>query len=97
MYFIANSEKEKEDWINSIGYSIVQNSRSDSEIVIMLTTLSSADHMLCNPLSSFGEFSFFFCCFTVFVYIIMIIITLIADRARFCDETLFMYLTATKL
>ncbi|KAG7554233.1 Pleckstrin homology domain [Arabidopsis suecica] len=35
MYFIADSEKEKEDWINSIGRSIVQNSRSvtDSEIV----------------------------------------------------------------
>ncbi|KAE8720213.1 Pleckstrin-like proteiny domain-containing protein 1 [Hibiscus syriacus] len=35
MYFIANTEKEKEDWINSIGRSIVQNSRSvtDSEVV----------------------------------------------------------------
>ena len=35
MYFIADSEKEKEDWINSIGRSIVQRSRSvtDSEIV----------------------------------------------------------------
>ncbi|KAL6526838.1 Fatty acid synthase subunit beta [Orobanche gracilis] len=35
MYFIAESEKEKEDWINSIGRSIVQNSRSvtDDEIV----------------------------------------------------------------
>ncbi|XVF24080.1 hypothetical protein REPUB_Repub13aG0096300 [Reevesia pubescens] len=35
MYFIADSEKEKEDWINSIGRSIVQHSRSvtDSEIV----------------------------------------------------------------
>ncbi|KAK4792238.1 hypothetical protein SAY86_022673 [Trapa natans] len=35
MYFIADSEKEKEDWINSIGRSIVQNSRSvtDSEII----------------------------------------------------------------
>ncbi|XP_058181900.1 pleckstrin homology domain-containing protein 1 [Rhododendron vialii] len=28
MYFIADSEKEKEDWINSIGRSIVQHSRS---------------------------------------------------------------------
>ncbi|KAL3652219.1 Fatty acid synthase subunit beta [Castilleja foliolosa] len=35
MYFIADSEKEKEDWINSIGRSIVQNSRSvtDDEIL----------------------------------------------------------------
>ncbi|MBA0721451.1 hypothetical protein Golax_008995 [Gossypium laxum] len=35
MYFIADAEKEKEDWINSIGRSIVQHSRSvtDSEIV----------------------------------------------------------------
>ncbi|KAK1415522.1 hypothetical protein QVD17_31305 [Tagetes erecta] len=28
MFFIADSEKEKEDWINSIGRSIVQHSRS---------------------------------------------------------------------
>ncbi|KAF5755671.1 putative pleckstrin domain, PH-like domain superfamily [Helianthus annuus] len=27
MYFIADSEKDKEDWINSIGRSIVQHSR----------------------------------------------------------------------
>ncbi|KAL6145786.1 hypothetical protein ACLB2K_056471 [Fragaria x ananassa] len=35
MHFIADSEKEKEDWINSIGRSIVQHSRSvtDSEVV----------------------------------------------------------------
>ncbi|PIN09091.1 hypothetical protein CDL12_18328 [Handroanthus impetiginosus] len=35
MYFIADSEKEKEDWINSIGRSIVQHSRSvtDGEIL----------------------------------------------------------------
>lgn len=35
MFFIADSEKEKEEWINSIGRSIVQHSRSvtDSEIV----------------------------------------------------------------
>ncbi|KAK0599331.1 hypothetical protein LWI29_004326 [Acer saccharum] len=35
MYFIADSEKEKEDWIYSLGRSIVQHSRSvtDSEIV----------------------------------------------------------------
>ncbi|KAJ4834679.1 Pleckstrin y domain-containing protein 1 [Turnera subulata] len=35
MYFLADSEKEKEDWINSIGRSIVQHSRSvtDSEVV----------------------------------------------------------------
>nr|GEX35227.1 hypothetical protein [Tanacetum cinerariifolium] len=34
MYFIADSDKEKEDWINSIGRSIVQLSRSvtDKEI-----------------------------------------------------------------
>ena len=28
MYFIADSDKEKEDWINSIGRSIVQHSSS---------------------------------------------------------------------
>ncbi|EEE63903.1 hypothetical protein OsJ_18728 [Oryza sativa Japonica Group] len=35
MYFIADSEKEKEEWINSIGRSIVQHSRSvtDAEVV----------------------------------------------------------------
>ncbi|CAN1167026.1 Pleckstrin homology domain-containing protein 1 [Linum perenne] len=35
MYFVADSEKEKEEWINSIGRSIVQHSRSvtDSEVV----------------------------------------------------------------
>ncbi|KAM7271524.1 hypothetical protein ACFE04_030738 [Oxalis oulophora] len=35
MYFIADSEKEKEDWINSIGRSIVQHSLSltDKEVV----------------------------------------------------------------
>ncbi|KAK1352744.1 hypothetical protein POM88_053175 [Heracleum sosnowskyi] len=35
MYFIADSEKEKEDWINSIGRSIVQHSMSvtDNEVV----------------------------------------------------------------
>jgi len=35
MYFIADSDKEKEEWINSIGRSIVQHSRSvtDKEIV----------------------------------------------------------------
>lgn len=35
MYFIADTEKDKEDWINSIGRSIVQHSRSvtDNEIV----------------------------------------------------------------
>lgn len=35
MFFIADSEKEKEDWINSIGRSIVQHSRSvtDNEVV----------------------------------------------------------------
>ncbi|KAF7024678.1 hypothetical protein CFC21_036989 [Triticum aestivum] len=35
MYFVADSDKEKEDWINSIGRSIVQHSRSmtDDEIV----------------------------------------------------------------
>ncbi|KAL1289756.1 hypothetical protein HN51_058136 [Arachis hypogaea] len=31
MYFIADSKKEKEDWINSIGRSIVQHSRSVTE------------------------------------------------------------------
>ncbi|XVF82226.1 hypothetical protein PTKIN_Ptkin16aG0028300 [Pterospermum kingtungense] len=35
MYFIADTEKEKEDSINSIGQSIIQHSRSiiDSEVV----------------------------------------------------------------
>ncbi|CAD6235884.1 unnamed protein product [Miscanthus lutarioriparius] len=35
MYFIADTEKEKEEWINSIGRSIVQHSRSvtDAEVV----------------------------------------------------------------
>ncbi|XWS53018.1 hypothetical protein CRYUN_Cryun11dG0121900 [Craigia yunnanensis] len=35
MYFVADTEKEKEDWINSIGRSIVQHSRSvtDSEVI----------------------------------------------------------------
>ena len=35
MYFVADAEKEKEDWINSIGRSIVQHSRAvtDSEVV----------------------------------------------------------------
>ncbi|XP_027089881.1 pleckstrin homology domain-containing protein 1 [Coffea eugenioides] len=35
MYFVADSDKEKEDWINSIGRSIVQHSRSvtDSEVI----------------------------------------------------------------
>ncbi|XP_037417930.1 pleckstrin homology domain-containing protein 1-like [Triticum urartu] len=35
MYFIADAEKEKEEWINSIGRSIVQHSRSvtDAEVV----------------------------------------------------------------
>lgn len=35
MYFIADSDKDKEDWINSIGRSIVQHSRSlaDNEVV----------------------------------------------------------------
>ncbi|GAB2216415.1 hypothetical protein Droror1_Dr00024188 [Drosera rotundifolia] len=31
MFFIADSEKEKEDWINSIGRAIVQSSRSVTE------------------------------------------------------------------
>ena len=35
MYFIADSEKEKEDWINSIGQSIVQHSRSVTDSVII--------------------------------------------------------------
>ncbi|CAN6979388.1 unnamed protein product [Brassica oleracea var. botrytis] len=35
MFFIADNEKEKEEWINSIGRSIVQHSRSvtDSEVL----------------------------------------------------------------
>ncbi|MED6182922.1 Fatty acid synthase subunit beta [Stylosanthes scabra] len=35
MFFLADSDKEKEDWINSIGRAIVQHSRSlaDNEVV----------------------------------------------------------------
>ncbi|KAL5580770.1 hypothetical protein UlMin_013212 [Ulmus minor] len=35
MFFVADTDKDKEDWINSIGRAIVQNSRSlaDSEVV----------------------------------------------------------------
>ena len=35
MYFLAASEKEKEEWINSIGRAIVQHSKSvtDNEVV----------------------------------------------------------------
>ncbi|TYJ26369.1 hypothetical protein E1A91_A07G115000v1 [Gossypium mustelinum] len=35
LYFVADTEKDREDWINSIGRSIVQHSRSvtDSEVV----------------------------------------------------------------
>ncbi|XP_010521938.1 PREDICTED: pleckstrin homology domain-containing protein 1 [Tarenaya hassleriana] len=35
MYFLADNEKAKEEWINSIGRSIVQHSRSvtDSEVL----------------------------------------------------------------
>lgn len=44
MYFIADSEKEKEEWINSIGRSIVQHSRSlaDAEVVDYDSTKRSA-------------------------------------------------------
>ncbi|GKV26195.1 hypothetical protein SLEP1_g35538 [Rubroshorea leprosula] len=35
MYFVADSEKEKEDWINSIGRSIVQHSRSVTESEVL--------------------------------------------------------------
>jgi hypothetical protein len=31
MYFIADSEKEKEDWINAVGRAIVRHSRSIME------------------------------------------------------------------
>eukprot|EP00271_Cylindrocystis_brebissonii_P008138 TRINITY_DN2215_c1_g5_i1.p2 TRINITY_DN2215_c1_g5~~TRINITY_DN2215_c1_g5_i1.p2 ORF type:complete len:143 (-),score=28.89 TRINITY_DN2215_c1_g5_i1:470-898(-) len=31
MYFIADNDKEKEDWINAVGRSIVQHSRSVTE------------------------------------------------------------------
>jgi len=34
MYFIADTEKEKEEWINSIGRSIVQHSRSVTAEVV---------------------------------------------------------------
>ncbi|PKA63111.1 Pleckstrin likey domain-containing protein 1 [Apostasia shenzhenica] len=44
MYFIADSEKEKEEWINSIGRSIVQHSRSvtDEEVVDYDSTRAAA-------------------------------------------------------
>jgi hypothetical protein len=34
MYFIADSDKEKEDWINTIGHSIVCHSKlvTDDEV-----------------------------------------------------------------
>jgi hypothetical protein len=35
MYFIADSEKDKEDWINAVGRSIVQNSRSVTETEVV--------------------------------------------------------------
>ncbi|EFJ31035.1 hypothetical protein SELMODRAFT_169402 [Selaginella moellendorffii] len=35
MYFIADSDKEKEDWINSIGRSIVRHSRSITETEVL--------------------------------------------------------------
>jgi hypothetical protein len=35
MYFIADTDKEKEDWINSVGRSIVRHSKSitDEEVL----------------------------------------------------------------
>ncbi|CAL9123572.1 unnamed protein product [Musa textilis] len=44
MYFIADTEKEKEEWINSIGRSIVQHSRSlaDAEVVDYESTKRTA-------------------------------------------------------
>ncbi|KAJ7547205.1 hypothetical protein O6H91_08G074400 [Diphasiastrum complanatum] len=35
MYFIADSDKEKEDWINSVGRSIVRHSRSVTETEVL--------------------------------------------------------------
>eukprot|EP00246_Nothoceros_aenigmaticus_P003452 TRINITY_DN14611_c0_g2_i1.p2 TRINITY_DN14611_c0_g2~~TRINITY_DN14611_c0_g2_i1.p2 ORF type:complete len:144 (-),score=31.52 TRINITY_DN14611_c0_g2_i1:59-490(-) len=35
MYFIADTEKEKEDWINSMGSSIVRHSRSITETEVL--------------------------------------------------------------
>ncbi|KAF6147081.1 hypothetical protein GIB67_036800 [Kingdonia uniflora] len=35
MYFIADTEKDKEEWINSIGRSIVQHSRSVTEAEVV--------------------------------------------------------------
>ncbi|KAJ7555640.1 hypothetical protein O6H91_05G047900 [Diphasiastrum complanatum] len=35
MYFIADNDKEKEDWINSIGRSIVRHSRSITETEVL--------------------------------------------------------------
>ncbi|KAK2995951.1 LOW QUALITY PROTEIN: hypothetical protein RJ640_003743 [Escallonia rubra] len=35
MYYVADTEKEKEDWINSIGRSIVQRSRSVTESEVL--------------------------------------------------------------
>ncbi|KAM7259891.1 hypothetical protein ACFE04_015632 [Oxalis oulophora] len=42
MYFIADSDKEKEDWINSIGRSIVQHS-SPGPWVFMVERISSTE------------------------------------------------------
>ena len=43
MYFIADTEKEKEDWINSVGRAIVRHSRCvmDQENLDYTTTPSS--------------------------------------------------------
>eukprot|EP00897_Mesotaenium_endlicherianum_P008994 jgi/Mesen1/8122/ME000437S07217 len=44
MFFIADNDKEKEDWINSVGRSIVRHSRSvtDSEVLDYDSAPSSA-------------------------------------------------------
>ncbi|TXG65517.1 hypothetical protein EZV62_006792 [Acer yangbiense] len=53
MYFIANSEKEKEDWIYSLGRSIVQHSRN-----YIFVNQSSFSGMLPSNLDSVNESRF---------------------------------------
>ncbi|TVU36450.1 hypothetical protein EJB05_18385, partial [Eragrostis curvula] len=58
MYFIADSEKEKEEWINSIGRSIVQHSRSvtDAEVVDYDSSRAAGDSMILALISEIPEF-----------------------------------------
>jgi hypothetical protein len=42
MYFVTDSEKEKEEWINPIGCSIVQHSRSITKTLTMRSSTTTA-------------------------------------------------------